>query len=828
MKSNDKQIGLWTRDADTEFGLVSAHVSGRLNGLIAQIKVRQVYRNWTNKNLECTYTFPLAWQSVLLGMHVELNGKRLSGTVKPKKTAETEYEKAIDKGDLPVMLERAGKNLYTANIGNIQSGDEVVIELEYAQLLQVEDGAIRFSLPTTIAPRYGDSAHAGMKLHQQSNADPQAEHRLFLNLELSSSLSSGMIYCPTHEIDKSLHANGSAIRLMGTAWLDRDFVLVIDRIQNKNLTLAARDPIRQGEVTLLTSTVVRVQKSNQIRPISLKILVDCSGSMQGDSIRQAQDCLNWLLGQMTNADQISLSRFGSTVEHDHPALQSCSSIYKQALKSSIRTLRADLGGTEIENAFRDVIRLEGSQEEGSSAIVLVITDGEVWNIEQTIATVRASGHRVYAVGVGSSPAESLLREMAEISGGACEMVSPHESMQKAVERLIIRARNAHPVTAEIGCSLPILWRSDSNSHAVDGETLNTWLQVAEDEISGEIEIQVKDSSATASNAHFAQWEEDIALSRIAAAFRLRDIINAKERESIAVEYQLVTGETNFILVHERAEADKAEDLPELHQVQPMLAAGWSGNGSVAMLRRAPPPLQVMRSGTDNVPFSISDSRSGLGGIPAVWRSSRTHAAARVDGMSSAGMDDIEIPAFLRKQADGGEPIPSKNSETTDQTPDFLQQKSFDAGPLSMEDGITQQPNSQGPLLTRKAQTPQASPDELKTVLRNWSAHDNPVMDLVSCFNRSALTHNQFRSALAVCLRTNQAGFLQWLVTTHMKAAGSAAPVWALFMSWAAERFSIPLDRHAERLLRDFLRSIKPGIAEAVRADLDALTHDLIT
>ena len=43
---------------------------------------------------------------------------------------------------------------------------------------------------------------------------------------------------------------------------------------------------------------------------------------------------------------------------------------------------------------------------------------------------------------------------------------------------------------------------------------------------------------------------------------------------------------------------------------------------------------------------------GLGaGIPAVWRTGRTHAAARVDGMASAGMDDIEIPAFLRKQAD---------------------------------------------------------------------------------------------------------------------------------------------------------------------------------
>jgi cell division protein FtsZ len=38
-------------------------------------------------------------------------------------------------------------------------------------------------------------------------------------------------------------------------------------------------------------------------------------------------------------------------------------------------------------------------------------------------------------------------------------------------------------------------------------------------------------------------------------------------------------------------------------------------------------------------------------IPAYWRNNRTHAATRVDGMSAAGMDDIEIPAFLRKQAD---------------------------------------------------------------------------------------------------------------------------------------------------------------------------------
>ena len=88
------------------------------------------------------------------------------------------------------------------------------------------------------------------------------------------------------------------------------------------------------------------------------------------------------------------------------------------------------------------------------------------------------------------------------------------------------------------------------------------------------------------------------------------------------------------------------------------------------MRRTAPPLQVLRTGTDNVPFHVPTVNSvhngsvsagavtsgssqpdyGSMGTPAVWRG-RTSAAAKVDALSSGGMDDYEIPAFLRKQAD---------------------------------------------------------------------------------------------------------------------------------------------------------------------------------
>ncbi|GAA6141449.1 cell division protein FtsZ [Hydrogenophaga sp. 5NK40-0174] len=97
----------------------------------------------------------------------------------------------------------------------------------------------------------------------------------------------------------------------------------------------------------------------------------------------------------------------------------------------------------------------------------------------------------------------------------------------------------------------------------------------------------------------------------------------------------------------------------------VVATGLSREG----VRRTAPPLQVLRTGTDDVPFNVPTVNEAVGGagshksggttqpdygsmaVPSVWRTNRTQAAAKVDALSSGGMDDFEIPAFLRKQAD---------------------------------------------------------------------------------------------------------------------------------------------------------------------------------
>ncbi|NBY71516.1 MAG: cell division protein FtsZ, partial [Betaproteobacteria bacterium] len=98
----------------------------------------------------------------------------------------------------------------------------------------------------------------------------------------------------------------------------------------------------------------------------------------------------------------------------------------------------------------------------------------------------------------------------------------------------------------------------------------------------------------------------------------------------------------------------------------VVATGLSRQG----IRRTT-PLQVLRTGTDNAPVAmmptLGGSHSGMQtglhsgpaaqpdypsmATPSVWRTrDRTQAAAKVDALATGGMDDIEIPAFLRKQA----------------------------------------------------------------------------------------------------------------------------------------------------------------------------------
>ncbi len=94
----------------------------------------------------------------------------------------------------------------------------------------------------------------------------------------------------------------------------------------------------------------------------------------------------------------------------------------------------------------------------------------------------------------------------------------------------------------------------------------------------------------------------------------------------------------------------------------VIATGLSQRKAAPLTVVQPSAGQVLRTGTDNLPIlnnvvagshatgAMTHDYGGLN-TPSVWRNGRTQAAAKVEALQSNGMDEIEIPAFLRKQAD---------------------------------------------------------------------------------------------------------------------------------------------------------------------------------
>src|SRR6185295_8057342 len=236
------------------------------------------------------------------------NGARQEGVVVAKQEAERQYEEALADGDAPVMLEALADGLHTANIGNLKPGDEIVLEVRHAQLLAFDAGRLRIAIPTTIAPRYGDPASAGLQPQQVPEVSLQAEYPLSLVITVGPALANAAFDCPTHTFSHtSAEAGARRFELARHAWLDRDVVIVMTpREPRPSLVVTAHDPVSAAASHVVMAAFQPPAGAGR-ECIALKLLVDCSGSMGGDSIASARRALRGVIEGLGARDSVSLS-----------------------------------------------------------------------------------------------------------------------------------------------------------------------------------------------------------------------------------------------------------------------------------------------------------------------------------------------------------------------------------------------------------------------------------------------------------------------------------------------------------------------------------------
>jgi Ca-activated chloride channel family protein len=249
-------------------------------------------------------------------------------------------------------------------------------------------------------------------------------------------------------------------------------------------------------------------------------------------------------------------------------------------RHAVQLMEADLGGTELQGALRAAMAIP--TPEAAVKDLLLITDGEVWAVEQVVDLAARSGHRLFVVAVGAAPAEGLARLLSEKTGGACEFVSPNEDIEGAIVRMFQRLRETPKRVSKVEWPVTPDWVAPVPAMVFSGDTLHL--------LAGFSTRPVGDLRVTISGAACGEMQLPCALSepadlailpRVAAARRLASL-DDEEAGALAEQYQLVSRHTSFVVVQVRAEGEKAETLPELKAVGQMLAAGW---GATSVLER---------------------------------------------------------------------------------------------------------------------------------------------------------------------------------------------------------------------------------------------------
>ncbi|MDR1546570.1 MAG: VIT and VWA domain-containing protein [Deltaproteobacteria bacterium] len=550
--------------------LKSVAVKGWLEGLRLNVTLKQLYRNETGRNLEIVYTFPLAYDAELMGLKVKLADQELDGVVLEKKTAERRYEEAIDEGDSPVMVTESSRGLYTMNLGNLKSGEEAEIEYEYAQLLRFHKDQIRVVIPTVVAPRYGDLHKAGeLKAHESVGSNYLAQYPLALEIDLVGEAAKARVQCPNHKIIVRTYENRLTVELEPGAQLDRDFVLNLDGLAGRSFASAVQD----GEEWVVAAGFhpkMAVDKG----PAALKILVDCSGSMEGPSIAMTKRALGFVVDRLNAGDWVSFSRFGNQVAHVSRKLLKVTPKSVRSLLQLIDETEADMGGTELAGALESTLALPWPDEAPANRALLLVTDCEVAGLKGLVEAAAGGGTRIFSLGVGLSPVESHLRRLAEATGGAAEFAGPNEDVSAAIMRLFHRLHTAAADSFEIDWGAEVLWRVKSPLSLFDAETVHLFAGLKAKPAQAPVLSWRSGDERFEARAEELTFFEDAVLPRLAGAVRCRETNDREEAQALALKHRLTGPWTNLFLVRRRSE--KAEGIPLLENIPQMPAAGWGG------------------------------------------------------------------------------------------------------------------------------------------------------------------------------------------------------------------------------------------------------------
>ena len=398
--------------------LKDTRVEISVSGVIADVKVRQIYRNEGARPINASYVFPASTRAAVYSMRMQLGNDIIVAKIKEREQAKQEFEKAKEEGKSASLLEQQRPNVFSMSLANIMPQEQVEIELRYTELLIPTDNVYELVFPTVVGPRYQspqdknkqeDSFVQSPYLHQ--GQQPPSE--LHISARVAAGLPIYDLSCPSHQIFPQWQNGVAQLTLDDSKPFEgnRDFVLRYrlagDQIASGLLLFQGAD---ENFFLYMAQPPQRVA-AEAVPPREYIFVVDVSGSMDGFPLKTSKRLLRNLIGKLRPTDLFNVVLFAGDAAVLSP--QSLPANQENIARAiGLIEQQRGSGGTELLPAVQQAMSLP--RQEGVSRSLLLVTDGFVGGEQGVFDQIKANLNRcnVFAFGIGTSVNRYLIEGVA--------------------------------------------------------------------------------------------------------------------------------------------------------------------------------------------------------------------------------------------------------------------------------------------------------------------------------------------------------------------------------------------------------------------------------
>ncbi|MBP6016606.1 MAG: VWA domain-containing protein [Candidatus Promineofilum sp.] len=406
-------------------------VNVTIENQVATTRVEQLFRNPNEWLLEGTYFFPLPPGAAVSELTMWVDGAPIEAKILPQEEARAVYDAIVRQLRDPALLEYVGTDAIQANVFPIPPGGERKIEIEYSYLLTAENGAFRYVYPQS----------AG--LYTQTPLDEQS-----IRVELSSNEAIRTLYSPSHRVAVDRPGDFSAtVGYEATDVIPTDDFELYYTVSPEEIGLTLLSYKEAGEDGFFLLLVAPGIEPGEVVARDVILVIDTSGSMEGEKMAQAQQAAGYVIEHLNAEDRFALVSFSTGVSLFEPELLPANQPgdYRQYIDSL-----SAVGGTNISGALLEAANLVDERP----TTIIFLTDGLATEgitdtplLLDSVGAALPDNARVFAFGVGDDVDTVLLDTLAGEQRGTTTYVRPGQAVDEAVSAFY--AKIGSPVLTDI-------------------------------------------------------------------------------------------------------------------------------------------------------------------------------------------------------------------------------------------------------------------------------------------------------------------------------------------------------------------------------------------